>query len=129
MLLWSSSQVIINNFRYINVIKTGKIIGIEYVDGSTDNIKGTYNNKILIEAENKIVYGGTQKAYSIGDIAKLRYTGKVPSNIFEINGQKISSKYDIWDWLSPILFLFCGFMLFMYIKMWISNLKNNIMKK
>ena len=125
ILLWSSAQVIINNFRYINVIKTGKIIGIEHVIGSqSDGFRGTYDNKILTDKENQIVYGGTQEMYQIGDSVTLRYTGKVPSRIFKINGKEFRSKYGIWDWISPFLFVFCFFMLYKFIRMWILRLRS-----
>lgn len=120
-LLWSSSQVILSNIKYPYVIKTGKIIDIEPEKGSeSEPSKVTYNNTVLT-TDQLTVQSGTQKLYEIGDSVTLRYRGKVPSVIFKVNNKSIGDKYDIWDWLSPVLFLFCLFMLYKLTKMWIST--------
>ena len=124
ILSWSSFQVIFSNIKYFNVIKTGKIIEIEPVSSSGTGQARTFNNKVLLDNQDEVVDGGTQEVYNVGDRVTLRYSGKIMSNIFEVNGKKISSKYDIWDWISPFLFTFCIYGIYKLTGIWISRIRN-----
>ena len=117
-LFMSSTRIIYSNIKNFELYKSGEIIKINssYRGPSSNGRKGTFDNLILTTIEKDTVSGGTQKHYEIGDFVKLRYRGKEGAVIYEVNGKKIGSKYDLWDWLSPLLFLLTGFLLFRLIR-------------
>jgi hypothetical protein len=124
VLLVSSIKVMYVNLKHFNVIKSGEIIYIDYVKSSrVDNQEGTYRNTILIDKKKDTVYGGSQTSFSIGDKVQFRYRGEGGNIIFKVNNSIIRAKYDIWDWISPFLFLITLFGLYKFIKLWFSYLK------
>lgn len=124
LLFLSSLKVMYINIKYFNIIKYGSIIDIESIEGAlSDNERGVYINTIVIDQTKDTIKGGSQKYFSIGDKVKLRYVGKTGNRIFEVNDKTIRSRYGIWDWLSPFLFLLTLFMLYKFIKQIILKLK------
>jgi len=113
ILLAASVKVIYVNIKYFGVTKSGTIKDVDYGRGSkSSHSKGTYLNTILIDNSQETVYGGSQNQYNQGDSIRIRYRGIGGNIIFKVNGVKVRSKYDTWDWLSPIILLFTSFMLF-----------------
>lgn len=107
ILMLSSLKVIYINIKYFNIIKEGQILDVRNAENpsSDGNTHTTYCNLILINKTKDTISGGSQKLFRIGDNIKLRYRGKTGANIYEVNGEKVASKYDIWDLLSPIVFV------------------------
>lgn len=128
-LFHASTRVIYNNIKYFGITKSGSIIEIDHSRGSrSSQSRGTFINTILIDDSQETVYGGSKKQYNIGDAIKIRYRGTEGNIIFEVNGLKVGSKYDAWDWVSPILFLFTSFMLFNAATTWFVLIKRKIKK-
>lgn len=129
VLFISSIRVVLNNIKYFGIIKSGKIIDIDYTRGSksTDE-RGTYMNTILTEGNKDTVYGGSQNQYKRGDKIKFRFRGIGGNIIFEVNGLKVRSKYDTWDYLSPIILLFSSFMIYKILTHWFIPFLNKIRK-
>jgi|GEM_PF-3518846 len=124
LLFISSVKVIYTNIKFFNIVKTGEIIGVEYVKGSfSDNEKGIYQNKILINKGKDTITGGSQKQFSIGDKVKLRYVGNSGNRIFVVNQKRVRSRYGIWDWVSPIFFFGILLIFYKYIKFKYTKLK------
>ena len=119
VLILSSSKVIYANLKYFNMIKSGEIIAIEYSEGSrADNQRGTFINTIILSKLNDTIYAGSQDQLHVGDLVKFRYIGARGGIIFEVNNKKIGSKYDLWDWLSPVLLLSLSIILYKIITHW-----------
>ena len=119
-LLLGSIKIIHLNLRYFNIVKTGKVTEIDYSVGSrVDGEQVTYINTIITDIEKDTVYGGSQQLFSINDKVKFRYRGEGGNVIYEVNGKRIGSKYDVWDWLSPFLLLFTSFLIYKIIKHWL----------
>ena len=125
----ASTHVIYVNIKYFGITKYGTIIDIVHSRGSkSSQSKGIYLNTILIDNSQETVYGGSQNQYDIGDSIKIRYRGTEGNIIFEVNGLRVGSKYDTWDWASPILLLFTSFMLFKAATTWFESIKQIIKK-
>lgn len=113
ILTLSSLKVISLNVKNIHTIKKGIILNSEYFDvDDGENLRGNYINTILLINKKDTVYGGTNNILELGDSVRIRYIGKAGNKIFEVNNYKIASKYDAWDVLSPVLLIFCLFLLF-----------------
>lgn len=120
VLLLGSIKVVYLNLKYFNIVKTGKIIELNYSEGSrVHGEQVTYLNTIITDIEKDSVYGGSQLLFSMNDNVKFRYRGEGGNIIFEVNGKKIGPKYDVWDWLSPFLLIFTSFLIYKIIKHWL----------
>lgn len=124
ILILSSSKVIYLNLKHFNEIKEGILIEIAVArrtsEGETSQIK--YMNQILLNTSKDTISGVTANEYKVGDQVRLRYRGQSGAIVFEVNDKRVSSKYDLWDVLSPpILFLLCSTLLFGLIKSFISK--------
>ncbi|MDO6490633.1 MULTISPECIES: hypothetical protein [unclassified Cellulophaga] len=118
------------NLKHFGETKSGIIIDTDYRKGSESEAeRGTYLNTILTDVRTDTIYGGSQTRYDIGDKVKVNYRGTGGNTIFEVNGIKKGSKYDAWDFLSPILLLFSSFMLYKLVLLFRQNLLFYLKKK
>ncbi|XKX06559.1 hypothetical protein R8G61_04340 [Tenacibaculum maritimum] len=77
----SSLKVTYSNLKFFNIIRTGKVIGVEYYNTLNADLKGTYTNVIIEDKTKDTIYGSTQKMYRVGDKVKFRYIGEQGGNV------------------------------------------------
>ncbi|CAA0243872.1 Probable transmembrane hypothetical protein [Tenacibaculum maritimum] len=117
LIFLSSLKVTYSNLKFFNIIRIGKVIGVEYYNTLNADLKGTYTNVIIEDKTKDTIYGSTQKMYRVGDKVKFRYIGEQGGNvIFEVNNNIIGSKYDSWDVLSPFIILLFSYVFFRFVK-------------
>lgn len=108
------------NIIYFNDIRTGKIINTysfyDKVDETNSSEHLSYRHKVLIKKHFDTIKITTRKKLNINDIIKIRYKAEMGSKIFEANGKRISSRFDIWDLISPVFFVLCSYILIGIVK-------------
>jgi len=114
LLFLSSLKVIVSNIKHPHDIREGTLLGHRFVSGADD--VGTNIHSILLNESRDTVFAGSNSVQSSGSKVKIRYRGRAGNILFEVDGERIRWKYDLWDILSPFLLFFSGFLMFALIR-------------